>query len=119
LKVVKTAYRSPNTVAFVERFIQTLQQEDAGQEWVKLKNHDRESVSVDGWMLRDESDNSLALSGSIAAGAELMVTLAEGQLPLNNGGDEIELLDADGNSVHVVSYSSGQAVPGQVINVEP
>ena len=27
LKVMKTAYRSPNTVAFVERFIQTLQQE--------------------------------------------------------------------------------------------
>lgn len=26
-KVVKTAYRSPNTAAFVERFIQTLQQE--------------------------------------------------------------------------------------------
>jgi putative transposase len=30
LKVVKTAYRSPNTVAFVERFIQTLQQEVLG-----------------------------------------------------------------------------------------
>jgi putative transposase len=27
LQVVKAAYRSPNTVAFVERFIQTLQQE--------------------------------------------------------------------------------------------
>jgi putative transposase len=27
LEVIKTAYRSPNTVAFVERFIQTLQQE--------------------------------------------------------------------------------------------
>ncbi len=26
-KVMKTAYRSPNTVAFVEQFIQTLQQE--------------------------------------------------------------------------------------------
>jgi hypothetical protein len=82
-----------------------------------VKNHGSESVTVDGWTLRDESDNTIAFSGSIAASAESIIHLAEGQLPLNNGGDEIELLDAGGNSVHVVSYSSGQAVPGQVINV--
>jgi hypothetical protein len=91
---------------------------DVGQEWVKLKNHGRQSVSNDGWTLRDESDNSIALIGTIAPRAELTIQLAEGQLPLNNG-DEIELLDAGGNSVHVVSYSSGQAVPGQVIHISP
>jgi hypothetical protein len=86
---------------------------------VKLKNHGSQSISVDVWTLRDESDNSLALSGSIAAGAELTIQPAEGQLPLNNDGDEIELLDAAGNSVHVISYTGGQAVSGQVINVGP
>jgi hypothetical protein len=45
--------------------------------------------------------------------------LANGQLPLNNGGDEIELLDAAGNSVHVVSYTGGQAGSGEVILVGP
>jgi hypothetical protein len=73
----------------------------------------------DGWALRDESENSLTLSGTMAAGAETMIQLSDGQLPLNNSGDEIELRDADGNSVHVVSYSSGQTVSGQVINIGP
>jgi hypothetical protein len=37
-------------------------------------------------------------------------------MPLNNGGDEIELLAADGHSVHVVSYSGGQASLGRAIS---
>jgi hypothetical protein len=49
----------------------------------------------------------VALSGTIAGNAELTIQLAAGELPLNNGGDEVELLDAGGNSVHVVSYPGG------------
>jgi hypothetical protein len=76
-------------------------------------------VSLDGWKLRDEAKNTLTLDGSIAAGAERMIMLAIGELPLNNGGDEIELLDAAGDSVHVVSDTGGQAGSGEVIIVGP
>jgi hypothetical protein len=74
-------------------------------------------VSLDGWKLRDEASNTLTLSGSIGGDAERMITLANGQLPLDNGGDEIELLDFAGNSVQVVSYSGGHAGRGEVIIV--
>jgi hypothetical protein len=92
---------------------------DVGREWVRLKNSGSQAVNLDGWQLRDEANNTLTLAGSIGAGAERMIMLANGQLPLNNGGDEIELLDAAGNSVQVVSYTGGQAESGEVILVGP
>ena len=54
-------------------------------------------------------------SGTTAPGAELTIELTEGQMPLNNGGDEIELLNADGQSAHVVSYTGGQVAEGREI----
>jgi hypothetical protein len=45
---------------------------------------------------------------------ERMIVPAYGDLPLNNGGDQIDRLDAAGNSVQVVGYSEGQADSGQV-----
>jgi hypothetical protein len=45
--------------------------------------------------------------------------LAKGQLPLNNGGDEIELLRAAGNSVQVVSYLGSQTGSGEIVVVGP
>ena len=46
----------------------------------------------------------------IAASSELAVELSDGQMPLNNGGDEVELLNADGDLVDFVSYSGGPSV---------
>jgi hypothetical protein len=76
-------------------------------------------VSLDDWKLRDEANITLTLAGSIEAGGERMIMLANGEQPLNNVGDEIELLDAAGNSVQVVSYTGGQAGSGEVIVVGP
>jgi hypothetical protein len=92
---------------------------DVGHEWVKLKNFGTDAVTLEGWKLRDEADNAVTLSGTIAGGAELTVSLASGQMPLNNGGDEIEFLDAAGNSVQVVNYSEDQVSSGQVIQIVP
>ena len=36
-------------------------------------------------------------------------------MPLNNGGDEVELVDPGGTTVHFVSYTGAQAGPGAVI----
>jgi hypothetical protein len=85
----------------------------------KRSDRGSQAVSLDGWKLRDEANNTLTLAGSIGAGAELTITLVNGELPLNNGGDEIELLDAAGNSVQLVSYTGGRAGSGEVIIVGP
>jgi hypothetical protein len=86
---------------------------DVGHEWVRLKNSGSHAVSLDGWKLRDEANNTVTLAGPIGAGAELTIALVNGQLPLNHGG----LLDAAGSSVQVVSYSGGQAGSGEAVVV--
>ena len=89
---------------------------DVGHEWVKLKNNGSEDVDLSGWSLRDEANHTVVLNGTIEAGAELQIDLLNGQMPFNNSGDEIELLNVIGDSVHFVSYSGGDAVSGAVID---
>ena len=91
---------------------------DAGNEWVKLKNHESEAVNLAGWRLRDAAGHTVTLSGLIARGTELKVPLADGQMPLSNNGDDIELLDDKGRVVHKVRYSGGQVVPGREIDFD-
>ena len=88
---------------------------DEGHEWVKLKNVSGDAVDLDGWQLRDEANHTVDLHGSIAPGAELTIELEDGQMPLNNSGDRIELLNNSGHPVDTVSYSGTQASPGQEI----
>lgn len=89
--------------------------EDPGHEWVELKNNGTDPVNLTGWKLVDESNHVKALTGSIAAGSTLRINLAAGELPLNNGGDEITLFNAAGEIVSIRSYTGSQAAPGQVI----
>lgn len=93
--------------------------EDEGKEWVNLKNTGNEKVHLIGWKLRDKAGHSVSLFGEIEGGEELRVNLRSGQMPLNNGGDEIELLDSDGRSIHKVTYRGGQALPGREIRFRP
>lgn len=92
---------------------------DVGNEWVKLKNGTSVAVNLNAWKLRDEANHTVTLSGTIAPGDELKIELSAGQMPLNNSGDEVELLDASGTSVHVVSYSSDQVSSGVEIAFSP
>lgn len=85
---------------------------DPGNETVTLKNNSADAVQITGWTIRDESNNSVSLTGSLAADEERTIALGEGELPLNNGGDELTLFDSSGTPVHSVSYSSAQATPG-------
>ncbi len=90
---------------------------DAGNEWVKLRNDGNDAVNLAGWKLRDKAGNTMALIGSIASGTELKVHLPNSQMPLNNDGDEIELLSAKGRVAHKVRYSIGQVSPGREIRL--
>ncbi len=89
--------------------------EDPGHEWIELTNSGSVGVDLTGWKIRDEANHTRSLNGVIAAGETIRLILAAGEVPLNNGGDEIELLNAAGTSVNIRSYNGSQANSGQVI----
>ena len=90
---------------------------DPGNEKITLRNDGTIAVDLDGWTITDEASNSLTLSGTINAGAELIINLAQGQVPLNNGGDEIELRNDSGELVQVVNYQGSDVVSGAEVAV--
>jgi uncharacterized protein YukJ len=77
-------------------------------ERVLLLNTSDRDVSLAGWQLADKQKAKMPLSGTLAAGDVVRVTV---QLPmtLSNKGGIITLLNADGLKVHGVSYTKEQA----------
>jgi hypothetical protein len=69
-------------------------------------------------MLRDHAGNRFILTGSILAQQQLMITMREFSMPLNNSGDDISLLDPQGQVRHHVSYTAAQATSGTVVTFE-
>ena len=65
--------------------------------------------------LRDRAENEFALAASVPGGGELTVRLVGHSMPLNNGGDEVMLIRPDGQVVHRVAYSGGDATAGRTI----
>ena len=77
-------------------------------ETVTLLNTTNAAIDLKGWTLLDRDKHRMALTGVIAAGDTLRVTLAKpAELP--NKGGLITLLDARGLRVDGVSYSKAQA----------
>jgi poly(U)-specific endoribonuclease len=86
--------------------------EDPGKELVTLLNTGSESVSLEGWGLLDAMNNRYVLSDQsnvIAPGTTTTITLPKNSIQLSNKGGEIRLFNRDGNVVHQVSYTKGQA----------
>jgi endonuclease/exonuclease/phosphatase family metal-dependent hydrolase len=86
--------------------------DDAGREEVTLANTSSAAISLQGWKLRDRSGNDFTLSGSVPAGGQLRVVLSTNSMPLNNSGDDVLLLDAQGTLKHQVTYSAVAAQAG-------
>lgn len=89
--------------------------EDAGREEVVIANSASTSINLSGWKLRDASAHVFPLSGTVSAGGKRTIVMTSNSMPLTNSGDEISLLDPQGNVRHIVSYSGLQAKPGQVV----
>ena len=70
-----------------------------------LLNTSPQPVNLAGWALADK--NKFALSGSIAAGATLLVTIAP-PMQLSNKGGIITVLNEQGLKVDGVSYTQQQ-----------
>ncbi|MCI0724766.1 MAG: lamin tail domain-containing protein [Acidobacteria bacterium] len=90
--------------------------DDKGNEQVTLRNFSSSPINLAGWRLRDRAGNEFGLSGTIAAGGTRAITMSVSSMPLNNSGDDVSLIDNQGNVRHHVSYTSGQAQPGAIVS---
>lgn len=90
---------------------------DDGNESVTLANGNAIDVTLTGWRLRDKAGNVFILSGSAPATATRSVRV-QGTFTLNQGGDEVELIDPSGRVVHKVTYTAGQVRPGRFITFD-
>jgi poly(U)-specific endoribonuclease len=83
---------------------------DPGNETVTLINTGRTSVSLEGWQLEDRNGKAQQLSGvTLGAGETVRIVLDPAGAQLSNKGGRISLLDSQGQAVHTVTYSRGQA----------
>jgi hypothetical protein len=83
---------------------------DPGSETVTLINIGPTIQTLEDWRIEDRNGKTQLLTGmTIAPGDTLRITLDPAGAQLSNKGGRIRLLDGQGNAVHVVSYSKGQA----------
>ena len=71
-----------------------------------LENFGSETVDLDGWLLRDRNNSTWSLSGSIPPGQTITFRRNGQAMSLNNNGDLVTLVDALGQEIDSVSYSS-------------
>lgn len=96
---------------------------DTGEEFIEIVNVGTEPVSLDGWSVRDATaerhvfppDAMLPPGGVFVlydsgdhSNLSSAITSTTGSLSLNNSGDLIELLEADGTTHDAVQYSSSR-----------
>jgi endonuclease/exonuclease/phosphatase family metal-dependent hydrolase len=90
---------------------------DAGREQVRLRNDTSSVVDLTGWKLLDRGGSSCDLNGSIEPGGVLELTLPAEVMALTNTGDEITLLNADGEPQCRVAYEESEVVAGEWIEL--
>lgn len=76
-------------------------------ERVTLINYGPADVNLNGWKLQDRAGQTKNLGGTIRQ-AETRAILSKPEISLNNSGDTVRLLDANGNLVDEVAYSATQ-----------
>lgn len=88
---------------------------DAGHEEVVLSNGTAASVNLSGFKLRDKAGNEFALSGVVPSGSRLTIVMQVSSMPLNNDGDEVQLIDPAGDEKDKASYVASQVHSGKMI----
>lgn len=83
---------------------------DEGNETVTLVNAGASVVSLDGWFLVDKMKQRYGIDGiELRPGVATTILLPRGSIQLSNQGGEIRLINRDGRTVHLVTYSKAQA----------
>ena len=82
-----------------------------GPEWIELFNTSTSSVSLDGWWIRDDDQDSLNLNGRTLAGNGYDTVYIGLNYILDNSGDLIFLIDATGDTVDQVGFGMQGGAP--------
>lgn len=88
---------------------------DTGRERIDLHNFGPGPIDLDGWALVDISGKRLALSGILRAGETRRVRLPAGTITLDDWGDEVLLVDAQGQVPHRAAYTSDDVKYGALV----
>ncbi len=85
-------------------------------EWVELHNPSPFAVDLDGWQLMDLAENTFTFSANdiLPPNGFRLVTRAESGIALNNGGDSLRLIRADGSLADDMTFSEN---PGSDFSV--
>jgi endonuclease/exonuclease/phosphatase family metal-dependent hydrolase len=86
--------------------------QDAGREEVTIGNFTTSQLNLQGWKLRDRAGKLFTLTGIVPANSKLTIIMTVNSMPLNNDGDEVELLDSQGVVKHKVTYSTSEVISG-------
>lgn len=62
-------------------------------EAITVINRSADAVDLNGWVVRDRAGNTWSLDGDLASGATITFKRNRQKMALNNGGDEVELLN--------------------------
>ncbi len=98
----------PGTV-YLERALINPAGGDLGRETVVLGNLATTAVDLAGWSLQDTTGRTTPLTGTIAAGASLIVELDGAGVQQGNKRGNLLLLDEQGQQVDAVTYSTEDA----------
>lgn len=83
---------------------------DPGKETVTLINTGATSIPLTGWQLRDHKDRTHPLQDlTIGPGECTRISLDPRGVQLSNRGGSIRVINKDGQTIHCVTYSKGQA----------
>ena len=90
--------------------------QDKGKEIITLSNLTNSEISLSGWSVQDKASNRKSLDGHVLpAGGSKEIKLI-GTAMLNNSGDTLHLINANGQIVHTVSYQSSEVVLGEMVS---
>jgi DNA/RNA endonuclease YhcR with UshA esterase domain len=107
---VKTAEKvnSSADVKLVELYPNTLGQ-DEKEEYVKLHNFGKSTISLNGWSIQDASGKTFTLNDvSIQPNKDLSINRTVSKITLNNSGDVVTLIDSNDSLVDSQSYEKAK-----------
>lgn len=79
---------------------------EAENEWIAIGNDGTAAVSLDGWVLKDDSGKMFKITNVLLdAGAEIRLGRPQTKITLGNSGDAVMLYDGAGQLVDKMSYN--------------
>lgn len=87
---------------------------DKEGEYIKILNDTDNSINLSGWKIKDASNKIFGLSGDIKSKEEIILPYSKTKITLNNNGEEIALLNSEGELINTLIYS-GKAEEGRII----